>query len=238
MNKKIWIFPTLIAISVLFVVPQTISIDAQESILLFENPVISTPSNDYEISSDFEIRILREGDLVRISGTTVDGNPYYVYQKMINDVPTLGGKIFINNNPIEVFHKGITPVQVTEVVEEQVEQKNLKVLVEIPTNTEHGQNFRFTVKVYDADINPYPELFSKTDGLLESIPINAILTDKNGDALTTFQGATDNLGKFEGTYHWELSDLVGNYELALDVNNGNYLESFDTYYLGYILDTG
>ena len=236
MNQKTWIFSALVVISVLFVIPQS-SVDAQESIVLFENPMISTPSNDYEISSDFEIRILRDGDLVRISGTTVSGNPYYVYQQMINDVPTLSGKIFINNSPVEVFHKGVTLTQVTDEpdeVKEQVEQKNLKVLVDTPFNTQHGQYFRFTVTVYDADVNPNPEFFSKTDGLLKEIPINATFTDKNGDVLTTFEGVTDNLGKYEGTYYWEYSDVVGNYELAIDVNNGNYVENFDTNYLGYI----
>lgn len=241
MNQKTWIFSALLAISVLLVIPQTISTDAQESILLFENPMISTPSNDYEISSDFEIRILRDGDLVRVSGTTVDGNPYYVYQQMINDVPTINGKIFIDNNPVEVFHRNIIPAQVMDEVEEvidemkqEVEQKNLKVLVDTPINTQHGQNFRFTVTVYDADVNPNPKFFSKTDGLLKEIPISATLTDKNGDVLTTFEGVTDNLGKFEGAYYWEFSDIVGNYELSLDVNNGNYLENFGTNYLGYI----
>ena len=224
-------------ISVLFVIPQSMtSTNAQESILLFESPIISTPSNDYEISGDFEIRILHDGDLVRIMGTTVSGDPYYVYQQMIDDIPTLSGKIFINNNPVEIFHRSIIDTPTIEANESQKNKKNLLVLVDSSDSTQYGEHFRLSIKAYDEDINPHPELFSKTDGLLESIYVNATMIDENDNVLAIFEGVTDNSGEFEMEYYWKFTDIKGEYEIILDIDNGNYLETIKTNYLGYIAD--
>ena len=236
LKQKPVLFSSLVAISILFLIPLTVS-DAhmQESILIFESPIISTTSNDYEISSDFEIRILHNGDLIRVKGMTVDGHPYYVYQKMINDEPVLFGKIFIAGKPTQIIQKATTLTgDSTSQVEETKPEKNLKIIVESSDSTQYGQSYKLTVKVYDADINPNPELFSKTDGLLEDIIVNTTITDENGNVLTTFGGTTDNAGKFEGVYYWEFTDIAGEYEIALNVDDGSHLESFNTFYVGYV----
>ena len=99
----------------------------QEGLLIFQNSVVSTPSEDYEISGDFEVRVLQDGELVRVKGITVDGYPYYTYQRMIDDEPKLFGKIFIDGKPIQVVYKAIlvqTAPQIETVKKKQLKMKH------------------------------------------------------------------------------------------------------------------
>ena len=231
LEHKVIVFSIILAISVVTILELIPETSAQESILVLQNAMISTSTNNYEISSDFDIRILQNGDLIRVKGTTVDGHPYYVYQKMINEEPTLFGKIFVNGNAVQIVQASTDSQQTKE---ETTTEKNLIVLVESSDSGRLYEKYRLSVKVYDADINPNPELFSKTDGLLESIPVNATITDKNGKLVASLDGTTDNAGKFEGLYTWIFSDVTGEYKIKLDVDNGNFIEEFTTFYHGYI----
>ena len=67
-----------------------------ESSPILESGIISTKNKDYIISNDFDIRQFFFGKILRISGTTIDGNFYYVYHRIIDDEISLRGKIFID----------------------------------------------------------------------------------------------------------------------------------------------
>ncbi len=78
---------------------------SQEELLVLNNGVISTASNDYQISSNFEIRVFHDGELIRIKGITASGYPYYAYQKMTDEDAELRGKIFIDGKMFSIVNK-------------------------------------------------------------------------------------------------------------------------------------
>ena len=57
----------------------------EEDLSILQTGVISTSNTDYQISNEFDTRILQDGKLIRITGITISGEPYYAYQKMIGD---------------------------------------------------------------------------------------------------------------------------------------------------------
>ena len=208
---------------------------AQEEFSILETGIISTVTDDYDISGKFEIRVIGDGDIIRMKGITVSGNPYYAYQRVIDGEQIISGKIFIDGKAVPLINKVIEPsTNIQNIEKENTTEKNLIVQIESADSSRYYQYYTFSVKVYDADVNPYPELFSKTDGLLNAIPVNATIIDKNGNLLVSFEGITDKSGKFSGSYYWEYNDPIGNYEIVFDVNNGNYVEKLTTNYLGYI----
>ena len=67
----------------------------EENIVVFQTGIISTGTQDYAISKDFETRIIQDGKIMRLSGITTTGEVYYLYQKMVGDEIIVKGKILV-----------------------------------------------------------------------------------------------------------------------------------------------
>lgn len=156
------------------------------------------------------------------------------------------GEFQINSYTVEngKLHKTIFNAEFSEIEQplvtsgtsiiEPEDKKNLKVIVESSPFGEYYDNYSLRVTVYDADINPNPELGRSNDGRLSGIPITAIMAFDD-ETIVTLEGETDNFGLYEGKYRWAYQDFRGEYLVSLDVDNGNYVEELNTFYRGFIL---
>jgi len=237
------ILPGLLGILAITISPLIIQeIYSQEELLLLNNGVISTATNDYQISSNFEIRVFHDGELIRIKGITTSGYPYYAYQKMTDGDTELRGKIFIDGKMRSIVNKISyiqEPEKKTPYIQEP-EKKNLAVTVDSRLISQFYDRYFIKVRVFDADVNPNPETSRSNDGILFGIPVNATLIRPTGETIAIMEGTTDSFGYYEGSYLWGFNDLRGDYGVNLDVDNGNYLEELQTSYRGWIKprDTG
>ena len=66
-----------------------------ENFVILQTGIISTQDRDFAVSNDFETRIFKNGNIMRLSGITTTGEPYYIYQKNIGDDIILKGKILV-----------------------------------------------------------------------------------------------------------------------------------------------
>ena len=71
-------------------------IDPSSDIEFFQTGELHTIENTFLISNDFNIREFFNGNIIRVSGQTIEGFPYITYSKTLNDekLDTFG-KIFI-----------------------------------------------------------------------------------------------------------------------------------------------
>src|SRR3970282_2412082 len=77
----------------------------EENFVVFQTGIISTDNQDYAISKDFDTRIIQDGKIMRLSGITTTGEPYYLYQKMAGDEIIVKGKILVNGIFIPLKYK-------------------------------------------------------------------------------------------------------------------------------------
>ena len=133
---------------------------ASESPIL-NSGMVSTVTDDYVISRDLDVRQFSGGDIVRISGFTIDDHFYYAYHWLEFEEIQSKGNIIINGNfvPI-VFTKVIesNPEPVEEITEfdesgnevetdEPIEElKELEILYDDPTRTRIQKNYLLTLK--------------------------------------------------------------------------------------------
>ena len=89
MNKGLTRSPILfgvviVTLGIVFFSIQSNSQDAlglEENFLILQTGIIFTQDRDFGVSNDFETRIFQNGKIMRISGVTTTGEPYYIYQK-------------------------------------------------------------------------------------------------------------------------------------------------------------
>ena len=231
LKKLFFVIPALLA---LLAIPLIDESSSQESVLLLQTGMISTSSADYEISSDFDIRIIGDGDYIRIKGMTVSGYPYYVYEKTINGESMLYGKIFVGGTAVPVVHKEIQEV-VEEPVQQSIQPKNdLIIAIQHPTYGYYTQTYSFVTKVFDLNQNP-KGVFDWNLGKRTNVDVTLSLIDPNGKVLATETGKTNTQGIFSGSYFWQYSDAIGTYTVKVTADDGTnkVTKEFTTSYNGY-----
>ena len=229
MNRSI----VVILVSALFLVPIASQVFGQEMITL-QTGIISTATTDYEISNEFDIRVIGDGDFLRMKGMTVSGHPYYIYQNTVNNEPIVSGKIFIDGTAIPIVHKQVQNF-VEEPVQQSIQPKNdLIIAIQHPTYGYYTQTYTFVTKVFDVNQNP-KGIFDLNLGKRTNVDITLSLIDPNGKVLTTKTGKTNTQGIFSGSYYWQYSDAIGTYTVKITADDGtsNVTKEFTTSYNGY-----
>jgi len=207
--------------SLILLIPQTAfsqQIEPESSPIL-ESGIISTKNNDYIISNDFDIRQFFYGKILRISGTTIDGNFYYVYHKIIDDEIFLKGKIFLDGKfvPLE-FNK--EPEQVTKESSMPLEQPEMKILVKQTERVYWKQNFDITIRVFNAELNRLND-FDQNWGYIPGIDILVEIFNEDDELLTSLSGQTGNTGYYDAEYYI-VENLIsrGDYIVNVTADNG------------------
>jgi len=205
----------------------------EENILPLQTGIISTNNQDYAISQEFEARVFQNGKIIRLSGLTTTGELYYLYQKIIGDDTIVRGKIYVNDAFVPIIFK-------EDLLEQKTQQQDTKLAmaVKLSQYTYSKYQFVISVKVFDAEQNPFPN-YNQRNGILENVFVKATITDRFDEFVTTLSGNTDSTGVFQGNY-LVLEDVVdqGEYNVNVTIDDGtsNISQSFITFFRGDIRD--
>ncbi|KKL07594.1 hypothetical protein LCGC14_2584450, partial [marine sediment metagenome] len=208
---------TLGFFSLILLIPQT-ALSQQiepESSPLLESGIISTKNKDYMISNDFDIRQFFFGKILRMSGTTSDGNFYYVYHRIIDDEISLRGKIFLDGKFVPLEFNKISK-QVTEESSTSTEQPEMKILVQQSERIYWEKNYGITIRVFDAELNKFDD-FNQNWGYLSDIDVLVEITNPENEPLTSFKGKTDSNGTFEAGFLVFYKTMKGEYAVKISV---------------------
>ena len=195
------------------IITQNLKAKIQDASPLLETGLVSTSSKDYRISNQFEIRHIWPVELMRMSGVTVEGYPYYIIHKMNFKDLEISGKILVNGKTISIINNIIveTPPVVVEEIKEPiltVEEDPIpnKAVMLQPQSTYWRGTYNINIKVFEADQNSRNDYWYRSY-LVPDVPIVVDITHENGNHLTTIHGKTDQSGHFEGQ-HYIVENLV------------------------------
>ena len=122
-------------------------VDPLTEINFLQSGLVYTDENQFNISNDINIREFFNGNIIRVSGQTIEGFPYIVYSKVSDESINTHGIIFINNQFIKLSfdEKSI------EVEETQDKKDDLALAVQY-TQRVHSKQFIFIdVKIFDKE---------------------------------------------------------------------------------------
>jgi len=225
-----------------FVPQQSYSqVDFESTIL--QTGIISTKNNDYQISNDFEMRFIGES-ILRISGTTISGNPYYVYHKLTDDGIIIKGKILIEGKFIPLLYKSdITTKDEsdfgTEVKPTSDQKSTIKPLLVVSHDRTvyWGYTYDITTRVFDAVQNPRGNI-EQNSGFLPDVNISVEIVDRNGITIKSFEGKTDLNGYYRNSFLIIDNTPIGKYTVNVTADNEGLVETqiLDMYVFGPLSD--
>jgi len=100
-------------------------VDPLVDIVFLQTGELNTSDNQFHISSEISIREFFNGNIVRVSGQTIEGFPYITYSKISDDKIDTRGMIFIGGEFVDLIF-----VEKTIQTEINVEKKDdLAILV-------------------------------------------------------------------------------------------------------------
>ncbi len=127
-----------------------------------------------------------------------------------------------------------------DLLEQKTQQAETKLAMAVKLSQYTYSNYQFviSVKVFDAEQNPLPK-YNQRNGVLENVFVNATITDRFDEFVTSLSGNTDSTGVFQGNY-LVLEDVVdqGEYNVNVMIDDGtsNISQSFTTFFRGDIRD--
>ena len=167
-------------------------IDPLHDILFLQTGIIESTENQFQISNDMKIREFLNGNIVRVSGQTIEGFSYITYSKIVKDDITTKGKIFTSNGSVElIFDEKNMPDN-----DEVTKNNNISILTKY-TQRVYSENFiKIDVKVFDKKVNTAND-FEQNYGHISNATVKVILTNNEDQIMYSTNGLTGEKGLFE-----------------------------------------
>ncbi|MDX1372998.1 MAG: hypothetical protein R3321_11035 [Nitrososphaeraceae archaeon] len=146
-------------------------------------------TNQFQISNDMNIREFSNGNIVRISGQTIEGFPYITYSKMMNDKIDTQGIIFINGKFMELDFSDI-PIQ------EEIDVKktdDLSILVQYTQRVYDKQFIKIDMKVFDKNQNKLNDYYQNY-AYVPNADVSVSITNEENQEVYSSEGITNERG--------------------------------------------
>ena len=171
-------------------------VDILNDIEFFQSGIIATEKNEFSISNDVTIREFHKGNIIRVSGQTIEGFPYITYSKILDDEITTRGIIFAGGKFVElVFEK--TSLQKETLVEKD---DDLQILIQYTQRVYSKQTASIEIKTYNLEQNKLRN-FYQNYGFAPNINIEIIVLDQNNEEFFSVNGITNDKGFFETEFY-------------------------------------
>ena len=170
-------------------------IDPLSEILFFQTGELNTEKNEFQISDEFTIREFFNGNIIRVSGTTIEGFPYITYSKIHDEDIDTHGIIFINGQFVKLtfIEKPIEDMPIEQKIDD------LSIASQY-TQRAHSKQFIFVdVKIFEHEQNKYNK-FDQNFGFISDVEIQVTITNEDQEEIFSSVGISNNKGLFETKY--------------------------------------
>jgi len=214
-NTIIVIFSILI-LGVFTVNLVSAQVDPLIDIEFLQTGELNTVENQFHISNEISIREFFNGNIIRVSGQTIEGFPYITYSKISDDKIDTHGMIFINGQFVD-----LTFVEKIIQNEISVEKKDdLAILVQYTQQVFSKKFANISMYIFDKEQNKSNDFYQK-DGRLSNTDIEILVLDGDNQKFYSSNGITNSFGFFE-TEFW----IPDNYKrdtliVTIDAENEN-----------------
>ncbi len=167
-------------------------VDPLLDISFLQTGQLNTVENQFHISNDITIREFFNGNIIRVSGQTIEGFPYITYSKISDDVIDTRGMIFIGGEFVDLnFEEKI--IQEDVIIEKN---QDISILVQY-TQRIYEKNFaRIDVKIYDIEQNRLND-FYQNYGFVPNTNIKVLVVDEENQEFYSTSGITNDKGLLE-----------------------------------------
>ena len=156
---------------------------------------ISTDENEFSISNDIAVREFFNGNIIRVSGQTIEGFPYITYSEMIDEGIQTRGIIYVGG---EFLKLSFVEKPVQETITEK--EDDLQILIQYSQRVYSKQYATIEIKTYDPEQNKLKD-FNQNYGFLANINIKVTVLDANDEEFYSTTGITNSKGFFETEFY-------------------------------------
>ncbi len=211
----------IIAIAVVLLVPLLIGtalaqIDPLVDIEFLQSGEINTKEHQFHISSEMSIREFFNGNIVRVSGQTIEGFPYIIYSKISDDKIDTHGIIFISGKFVKLSFEE-EPKQEETVFEKK---DDLGILVQYTQRVYSKQFAQIDIKIYDKEQNKLND-FNLNYGYVSNTNIEVLVIDEDNQEFYSSSGITNNKGFFETEFLIPENSIRETLTVTINAENEN-----------------
>ena len=195
--KNYAILPILLILSISMISTDDVygQVDLLSDILFLQTGEISTAESQFQISSDVEIREFFGGNIVRISGLTIEGFPYITYSRIIDEKIDTKGIIFINGKFISLSFIEKT-IETQNIVEKQ---DDIAILVQYTQRVYSEKFVKLDIKIFDKKQNKLND-FYQNYGHIQNTNIGITIVNEDNQEIFSSNGITNENGLFQTEY--------------------------------------
>jgi len=206
-------------------------IDPFSDIEFFQSGELKTEKNSFEISNEISIREFFNGNIIRISGQTVEGFPYITYSQIINEQLETFGKIFVQGEFLKLIFEDIP----TTVEQTKEKQDDLSIITQYTQRVHSKQNILIDVKIFEYKQNKYNDFYQNYAQVSE-VNVQVVITDEENNEIFSSNGITDDIGLFETKYLIPDNSKRETYTISINAENDESSSSkiFQVFALGNI----
>jgi len=144
---------------------------------------LNTSENQFHISNEITIREFFNGNIIRVSGQTIEGFPYITYSKISDDKIDTHGMIFIGGEFVDLnFEEKI--IQEDAVIEKN---QDISILVQYTQRIYDKDFARIDVKIYDIEHNRLND-FNQNYGFVPNTHIEILVVDEEDQEFYSTNG--------------------------------------------------
>ena len=169
--------------------------DLLNDVSFLQTGEISTAESQFQISSDVEIREFFGGNIVRISGLTIEGFPYITYSRIIDEKIDTKGIIFINGKFINLSFIEKT-IETQNIVEKQ---DDIAILVQYTQRVYSEKFVKLDIKIFDKKQNKLND-FYQNYGHIQNTNIGITIVNEDNQEIFSSNGITNENGLFQTEY--------------------------------------
>ena len=209
-------------------------IDPYTDIKFLQTGIFSTSEKQFHVSNDITIREFHNGSIIRISGQTTDGFPYFTYSKIINNEISTYGKIFINGQFINLA--------LHEKQEQKIDNQKKEDITILTQHTQrvYSNNFaKIDIKIFDQQQNKLND-FYQNYGHVPDTNIQIVVNDEDNQKIYSISGITNNKGLFETEFFIPENSKKETLAVTINAENENSKSSktLQMFTLGKVPSTG
>jgi len=211
----IFVISTLVVFTVNLTSAQ---VDPLVDIVFLQTGELNTSENQFHISNEMSIREFFNGNIIRVSGQTIEGFPYITYSKISDDKIDTHGMIFISSQFVD-----LTFVEKDSEKESVVEkQDNLSIIVKYSQRVYSKESVSISIKIFDPIKNKLND-FYQNYGMISNTQIQVTVMDNNIEIFSG-EGTTNENGLFEIGFINPV-DKVNTYAVTINAENENSMST-------------
>ena len=209
--------------------------DTITNIDFLQTGTLDTVENQFQISNEINIREFRNGEIIRVSGLTVEGFPYITYSKISESKIDTRGIIFMDGKFTKLSFEEKSNQEVIQI------EKNdeISILVQYTQRVYSEKDVQIDIKTFHPGQNISND-FNQNYGFISNTSISVIVLDEGNQEFYSSNGVTNDKGLLEIQFPIPENYPRQTFEVTINAENENSKSSktFQIFSLGEATDSG